>query len=71
MITWDPIQFEDTRHLQECVETDGTIVYHWGNTVKQLACLRKYYMTLLIKQDRPADQKYNAFVLSWVNNGPI
>ena len=30
-ITWDPIQFEDNRHLQEYVETEGFISYLHGN----------------------------------------
>ena len=64
MITCDPIKFEDNRHLQEYVETDGSMAYLQGNTIKQLASLRKY-MTLLIKEDRPADQKYNAFYFIW------
>ena len=42
------------------METDGSITYLQGNTVKQLVSLRKYNI-LLINQDRPADQKYNAF----------
>ena len=60
VITWNPIQFEDNRHLQEYEETNGSIAYLKTNTVKQLVSPRKY-MILLIKQDRPADQKYNAF----------
>ena len=27
VITWDPIQFEDNRHLQEYEETNGSIAY--------------------------------------------
>ena len=60
VITWDPTQFEDNRHLQEYEETNGSIAYLKTNTVKQFVSLRKY-MILLIKQDRPADQKHNAF----------
>ena len=60
MITWDPIQFEDNRHLQKYEEPDGSITYLETNTVKQLIGLRNY-MILLISQNRPADQKYNAF----------
>ena len=60
VITWDPIEFEENRHLQEYEESDGSITYLQTNTVKQLIGLRKY-MILLIKQDRPADQKHNAF----------
>ena len=60
VITWDPIQFEETRHLQKYDESDGSITYLQTNRVKQLIGLRKY-MILLIKQDRPTDQKHNAF----------
>ena len=60
VIRWDPIQFEGSRHHQGYVETDGSIAYLQANTVRQLASLWKY-MILLICQDRPADQKYNAF----------
>ena len=60
VITWDHIQFEDIRHLQEYEETNGSIAYLKTNTVKQLISLRKY-MILFIKEDRPADQKHNAF----------
>ena len=60
VIPWDPMQFEDNKHLREYEETNGSIAYLKTNTVKQLVTLRKY-MILLIKQDRPADQKHNAF----------
>ena len=62
--SWDPIQFEDCKHLPEYEETDGSISYLRGNIVKLIDSLLNY-MTMLIKQDRPADQKYNAlyFVL--------
>ena len=50
VITWDHIQFEDNRHLQENEEPDGSITYLKTNTVEQL-----------FRQDRPADQKHNAF----------
>ena len=59
-LTWDPVQFEDSRHHQKYEETNGSIAYLKTNTVKQLVSLR-IYMLLLISQDRPADQKYNAF----------
>ena len=56
-LRWDPIQF---KHLQKYEETDGSISYLKSNTVKQLESLRKN-MTLLISQDRPADQNYTLF----------
>ena len=60
MITWDPIEFEENRHLQKYEESDGSITYLQSNTVKQPIGLRNY-MIQLISQKRPADQKYNAF----------
>ena len=60
VITWDPIEFEENRHLQKYEESDGSISYLQSNTVKQLIGLRNY-MIQLISQKRPADQKYNAF----------
>ena len=57
---WDPVQFEDSRHHQGYVETDGSIAYLQSNIVKQLVSLRKY-MILLFSQDRAADQKYTVF----------
>ena len=62
VITWDPIEFEENRHLQKYEESDGSMTYLQTNTVKQLIGLRNY-MILLISQNRPADQKYNAFTL--------
>ena len=59
-LRWDSIQFEDSKHLQKYEETNGSISYLKSNTVKQLVSL-KIYMTLLISQDRPVDQKYDAF----------
>ena len=55
---WDPIQFEDNKHLQRYEETNGSISYLKSNTVKQLVSL-KTYMILLITQDRHAGQNYN------------
>ena len=55
---WDPIQFEDNKHLQKYEETNGSISYLKSNTVKQLVSL-KIYMILLICQDRPANQNYH------------
>ena len=55
---WDPIQFEDNKHLQKYEETNGSISYLKSNTVKQHVSL-KIYMFLLICQDTPAGQNYN------------
>ena len=57
-LRWDPIQFEDNKHLQKYEETNGSISYLKSNTVKQLVSL-KVYMILLISQDRPAGQNFN------------
>ena len=57
-LKWDPIQFEDNKHLQKYEETNESISYLKPNTVKQLVSL-KIYMILLICQDRPAGQNYN------------
>ena len=59
-LRWDPIQFEDNKHLQKYEETNGSISYLKSNTVKQLVNL-KIYMTLLFSQDRPADQENNLY----------
>ena len=55
---WDPIQFEENKHIQKYEETNGSIFYLKSNTVKQLVSL-KIYMILLICLDRPADQIYH------------
>ena len=59
-LRWDPIQFEDNKHLQKYEETNGSISYLKSNTVKQLVNI-KIYMTLLFSQDRPADQENNLY----------
>ena len=64
---WDPIQFEDNKHLQKYEETNGSISKLKSNTVKQFVSL-KIYMILLICQDRPADQNYHPTLSSRVNN---
>ena len=57
-LSWDPTDPEDIRLLQKYAESDGSIVYLPSNLVKNLIGLW-YYKNLLIKQDRPADEKYN------------
>ena len=73
LITWDPLQLEDNRHLQRYEEPDGSSTYLQTNTVKQLIGLRNY-MILLISQNRPAEPKYNAFYFilgeQWFNLTP-
>ena len=41
-LRWDPIQFEDNKHLQKYEETNGSISYLKSNTVKQLVSLKIY-----------------------------
>ena len=66
-LRWDPIQFEDNKHLQKYEETNGSISYLKSNTAKQLVNL-KIYMTLLFSQDRPAIRRIISIISSWVNN---
>ena len=60
MITWDPIEFAENRNLQKYEDSNGNITHLQSNTVKQLTSLMNY-MIHLIKQDRPVDQRYNAY----------
>ena len=57
-LKWDPSQFKLDIHLQMYQETDGTLAYLKGHTVRKLVGLMKY-MSLLIRQDRPNAQKHN------------
>ena len=57
-LSWDPTDSEDIRLLQKYAESNGTIVSLPSSIVKNLISLWDY-MNLLIKQDRPADQKYS------------
>ena len=56
----DPSDSEDIRLLQKYTETNGSVIYLLNITVKILISLWDY-MNFLIKQNRPADQKYNKF----------
>ena len=56
-LKWDPTQFKLDINLQTYQETDGTLAYLKGYTVRKLVSLMKY-MSLLIRQDRPNAQKY-------------
>ena len=60
VITWDPIEFAENRTLQKYEASNGNITHLQSNAVKQLTSLVNY-MIHLIKQDRPADQRYNAY----------
>ena len=57
-LQWDPTQFKIDIHLQMHQETDGTLTYLKGHTVRKLVSLMKY-MSLHIRQDRPNTQKQN------------
>ena len=57
-LTWDPTDTDDNKLLQKYVENNGSVVYLPSSTVKNLICLWNY-MYLLIKRERPVDQKCN------------
>ena len=57
-LKWNPTQFKLDIHLQMYQETDGSLAYLKGHTVRKLVSLMKY-MSLLIWQDRPTAQKHN------------
>ena len=57
-LKWNPTQFKLDIHLQMYQETDGSLVYLEGQTVRKLVSPMKY-MSLLIRQDRPNAQKHN------------
>ena len=57
-LKWNPTQFRLDIHLQMYQETDGSLTYLKGHTVRKLVSLMKY-MSLLIRQDRPNAQKHN------------
>ena len=55
---WDPTDSEDIRPLQKYTESYRSVVYLPNSIFKNLISLWNY-MNILIKKDRPADQKYN------------
>ena len=57
-LKWNPTQFKLDIHLQMYQETDGSLAYLKGHTVRKLISLMKY-MSLLIRQDTPNAQKHN------------
>ena len=57
-LKWNPTEFKLDIHLQIYQETDGSLAYLKGHTVRKLVSLMKY-MSLLISQDRPDAQKHN------------
>ena len=69
-LNWDPTDPDDIKLLQEYVESNGSVVYLPNSTVKSLISLWNY-IYLLIKRERPVDQKCNVlyFLLDdqWFN----
>ena len=57
-LSQDPTDSEDIRQLQKYTESNGSVVYLPSTTVKNLISLWDY-INILIKQNRPADLKYN------------
>ena len=57
-LKWDPTQFKLDTYLQTYQETDGSLAYLKGHTVRKLVSLMKH-MSLLIRQERPNAQKHN------------
>ena len=57
-LKWNPTQFKLDIHMQVYQETDGSLAFLKGHTVRKLVSLMKY-MSLLIRQDRPNAQKHN------------
>ena len=57
-IKWDPTQFKLDIHLQTYQETDESLTYLKGHTIRKLVSLMKY-MSLLIRQDGPNAQNHN------------
>ena len=56
-LKWNPTQFKLDIHLQMYQETDGSIAYLKGHTVRELVSLMKV-MNLLIRQDIPNAHTY-------------
>ena len=57
-LKWNTTQFKLDIHLQMYQESDGSLAYLMGHTVRKLVSLMKY-MSLLIRQDRPNAEKNN------------
>ena len=60
MITWNPIELAENKNLQKYDDSNCNMTHLQFNTVKQLTSLMNY-MIHLIKRDRSADQRYNAY----------
>ena len=57
-LSWDSTDSDDIRLLQKYVESNGSIVHLPSNTAKDLISLWNY-MNILIKRERPVEQKCN------------
>ena len=64
-LKWDPTQFKLNINLKTYQETDGSLAYLKGPTVRKLVSLMKY-MSLLIS--RPNAQKHNLLYFISVTN---
>ena len=62
-LNWDPTGPDNIKLLQEYVESNGSVVYLPSSTVKSLISLWNY-IYLLIKRERPDDQKYMSYIFS-------
>ena len=58
LIYWDPTDPDDIKLLKKYVDSNGSVVYLPSSTVKSLISLWNY-IYLLIKMERPVDQKCN------------
>ena len=67
-VKWNPTQFKLDINLQTYQETDGTLAYLKGHTVRKLISLMKY-MNLLTCKDRPDAQKHN--LLSFISGNQL
>ena len=69
-LTWDPTDPDDITLLQKYVENNGSVLYLPSSIVKNFISLWNY-MYLLIKGERPVDQKCNVLYLllddQWFN----
>ena len=69
-LNWDPTDPDDIKLPQEYEESNGSVVYLPSSTVKSLISLWNY-IYLLIKKEKPVDQKCNVlyFLLDdqWFN----
>ena len=56
IVTWDPIEFEEDRHLQKYEESDGSITYLQFHTVKQLIGLRNHMGSHRVRKEEKSSE---------------